>query len=87
MNENDQKSPSPVTWGERLVLGSLLVTLGILGYAQSAGAQAASVTSMASDAAGQLLPIVFGIGGALIAINVAFFGVRFVLRTVRAGGR
>lgn len=46
-----------------------------------------SVISMATDAASDLTPILLGVGGALVAVAVTRFGVRWVLSAIGRGGR
>lgn len=61
-----------------------LVVVSVLGFANVAGAS--TVTEMATTAAGDLTPIILGVGGALVAVAVTRFGVRWVLRSIGRGG-
>jgi len=42
---------------------------------------------MATDAAADLTPVIVGVGGALVAVAVTRFGVRWVLSSIGRGGR
>jgi hypothetical protein len=73
-----------------------LVSVGVavaavLGLAGFAGATPPTpteqVTTMATDAAADLIPIILGVGGALVTVAALRFGVRWVLRSVGNGGR
>lgn len=67
---------------------SLSIALaGVLATAGVAGASPATPTEMATDAAAELTPIILGVGGALVAVAVVRFGVRWVLSSVGRGGR
>lgn len=45
------------------------------------------VTSMATTAFGEATPIVIAVAGAAVALAVALFGSRLVLRAIRGGGK
>lgn len=67
-----------------------LVTATLLGATAALAAEptpAEQVGDMASTAAGQLTPIVLAVGGALVAVAVVRFGVRWVLGAISNGGR
>lgn len=90
MNETNEtnEAPAKASLGEKIGLASLIGFTAVVGGTQSAGAQdVGSVTTMATDAASDLSPVILGVGGALVGINALFFGVRWVLRTIRGGGR
>jgi len=72
------------------VLGASIVLASVFGFAGVASATptpSEQVTTMATDAAGDLTPIILGVGGALVAVAVIRFGVRWVLSSVGRGGK
>lgn len=71
-------------------------TLSLLAVAMVAGATSAfattqstkdQVTTMATNAFGEATPIVIAVAGAAVALSVALFGSRLVLRAIKGGGR
>lgn len=75
----------------RAYVAGVVVATAIIGGAGLAGATppttAEQVEEMAIDSAAELLPIVLAVGGAFAGLAAAVFGVRWVLRAVRNGGR
>lgn len=72
---------------KKALLGTSVAIASVLGSAGVAGASATTPTEMATDAAGELTPIYLGVGGALVAVAVVKFGVRWVLSAIGRGGR
>lgn len=71
-------------------LAASIVLASVLGFVSVAGATPTpteQVTTMATDAAGDLTPIILAVGGALVGVAVIRFGVRWVLSSVGRGGR
>lgn len=70
----------------------LAVPAVILAAANVAGAQSAfdpadATTSMATDAASTMGPIILALGAAVVGLAIAAWGVRAVLGTIRKGGK
>lgn len=75
----------------KFIYGILAVPALIVTAATAASAQAfdpaASTTAMATDAVSTMGPIVLALGGAVVGLAIAGWGVRAVLRTIRSGGK
>lgn len=69
----------------KITAGIGAVVAIVLGWAAAASAQASTVEGMASDAAGELAPTMIGVAGAMVALAIIFFGIRFVFRFIRRG--
>lgn len=82
-NNNDQPKKAS-KWEYGALVGIVAFVTALAGTAQ---AQAASVTDMATTAASDLTPIILGVGGALVAVAVVRFGVRWVLSAIGRGGK
>lgn len=67
-----------------IVLASLV---GFTGVASATPTPTEQVTTMATDAAADLTPIILGVAGALVGVAVIRFGARWVLSSIGRGGR
>lgn len=66
---------------------ALALVLGTGGAAYATPTVQDQVTTMATGAFGDLVPIVIAIGTAAVGVAVAWFAMRLVLRAVKGGGR
>lgn len=74
----------------KALLSVSILAASVLGFAGVAAAEPTptdQVTTMATDAAADLTPIILAVGGALVGVAVIRFGVRWVLSSVGRGGR
>lgn len=71
------------------ILGFATFVAVLFGAAGVASAQSVQqdVTNMATNAFGQAVPIVLAVAGAAVALSVALYGARLVLRAIKGGGR